>query len=87
MKVSNVKLGASIKHALNKTNEYGVDTIENLGQFLLSFIGLMGMVLILVLYPICYPFAKYILLPRAIKRTEKATEEQMNRMYPDRKTR
>lgn len=87
MKVSNVKLGASIKHALNKTKEYGVDTIENLGQFLLSFIGLMCMVLILVLYPICYPFAKYILLPRAIKRTEKATEAQMNRMYPDRKAR
>ena len=83
MKVSDVKLGASLLHVLKQMWEYSTDGLYNFGQFMLCIFGLIWMVIILIMYPIFYPFAKYILLPRAIKRAEKAAEEHINRMFPD----
>lgn len=87
MKVSDVKLGYSILCVLKDIGNGIIDSFVNLWNLITSLFSLFISILVLITYPICYPFAKYILLPRAIKRAEKATEEQMNRMFPDRKAR
>ena len=83
MKQSDVKFGSSMPCIFRLLKDYAVDSVLNLWQCVLFLIGLICCVVVLLIYPIYYPFGKYILLPRAIKRAEKATEEQMDRMFPD----
>ena len=83
MKVSDVKLGASILHVLGDIWESAIGCITSIGHFIVCLFSLITSISILITYPICYPFAKSILLPRTIKRAEKATEEQIYRMFPD----
>jgi len=83
MKVSDVKLGASVVHVVGNIGESAIGCITSIGHFIVCLFSLITSISILITYPICYPFAKSILLPRTIKRAEKATEEQIYRMFPD----
>lgn len=84
MKVSDVKLGASVVHVVGNIGESAIGCITSIGHFIVCLFSLITSINILITYPIFYPLGKYFLLPRAIKRAEKATEEHMNRMFPDR---
>ena len=83
MKQSDVKLRYSALCVLRDIKIDAMNTVINFWECAKSLFSLVTSIVVLATYSVCYPFGKYVLLPRAIKRAEKATEEHMNRMFPD----